>query len=95
MDFVTLIDQQKQPLQTQTSAKGTVGTPWWVDALNEKDPLVVYLLPLVLPLAWLQHGNQATLPMLIMAETRGEALLDRSVVEASQPAAGECKETLP
>ena len=89
MDFVTLIDQQKQPLQTQTSAKGTVDTPWWVDALNKKDPLVVYLLPLVLPLAWLQPGNQAILPKgtLIMVETSGEVFLDRSVVEASQLAA--------
>jgi hypothetical protein len=91
LTFVTLIDRQKQPLQTQTSAKGApADTSWWADAVQGTGGLAA----LLIPLAPLQRGNQAIVPKgtLILAETSGEVLLDRSVVEASQTPPAERKQ---
>lgn len=91
MDFVTLIDLQKQPLQARTTAKGTPtnAAETWREAIQDTEGFAM----LALPFAPLQHGHQAIFPKgtVFTATTAGDALLDRSVVESSQPPAVEKK----
>ena len=91
MDFVTLIDRQKQPLQARTTAKGTPtnAAETWREAIQDTEGFAM----LALPFAPLQHGRQVIFPKgtVFTATTVGDALLDRSVVESSQPPAAEKK----
>ena len=85
MDSVTLIDQQTQPIQGGSVAKGTAtdASGQWAESIALSGGLAIFFLPF----APLQHGHQAILPKgtVFAAITCGEALLDRSIVEASQP----------
>ncbi len=91
LDYVTLIDQQKLPLKQSTAAKGTAtnAANKWGEAINESQGWAL----LFLPFAPLQYGHEAILAkgMVFTATTNGEAFLDRSMVEASQPKAPEPK----
>jgi hypothetical protein len=91
MDFVTLVDLQKQPLQARSTAKGTPTNAAynWGQAINESQGWAI----LFLPFAPLQHGREAIVSKgtVFTAMTSGDALLDRSVVESSQPPAVEKK----
>jgi len=85
MDFVTLVDHQNQAIQAERVAKGTAIHPdqEWPTLILVSSGLAAFLLPF----SPLQHGNQAILPkgIVFTAATSGEVLLDRSVVEVTQP----------
>ena len=82
---VTLINNEQWPVEAATEVAGapTNAMEGWGAAIYESQGLALF----ALPLAPLQHGNQATMrrAMELEAMTKGEIVLDRSVVEALQP----------
>lgn len=86
LEPVTLIDLQKQALEALGTRKGdpTGAAGDWTRFIVESGGGGI----LLLPLAPLQHGNEAILTkgLVIHAATSDDILLERGVVEAAQPA---------
>ena len=85
LQTVTLLNQQQQPLRAWSALKGvdTGAGMFWTNAVLQSYGFAL----LFLPLAPLQHGNQATLRRgtVLEAAINEDALLPRAVIEAAQP----------
>lgn len=85
MGTVTLLNSGQQPLRAWSSARGEdTGAPAaWSNAIIQSYGLALFLLPL----APLQHGNDAILPRgtVLEAVISGDVLLPRDVISAAQP----------
>jgi len=85
LDKVTLLDRQQQPLRAWNAVKGkdTGAGAAWTNAVLQSYGFAL----LFLPLAPLQHGNEAVMPRgtVLEAVINGDALLSRAVIEAAQP----------